>query len=148
MHFESKAIVKAPTDRLWNFISHPESIASCLPGVDEFKVLESKRVEAKAKIGIGLVKGTFKINSRIAEEDPVNHRAKLLVDGSGAASVFRAEIQVTCSPHPEGTELSWIADATVSGPLGSVAKGLLDSASQKIISQTLDCVAQKVSRAS
>ena len=146
LHFESKAIVKAPVDRLWNFISSPESIAQCLPGVEEYKVLEGKRVEARTKIGIGFIKGTFKVNSRVAEEDAVNHRARLLVDGYGVTSAFKAEIQVTCNPHPEGTELSWVADATISGPLGSVAKGLLDSASQKIINQALDCVTQKVSQ--
>src|SRR3989304_5914082 len=105
MHFESKAVVKAPVDKLWNFISTPEWIPQCLPGV---------------------------------EEGPVNRRAKLLVDGSGVTSAFKAEIQINCNPHPEGTELSWVADATVSGPLGSVAKGLLENASQKIISQTLE----------
>lgn len=148
MHFESKAVVKAPVDKLWNFISTPESIAQCLPGVEEYKVLDGKRVEAKTKIGIGFIKGTFKVNSRVAEEDPVNHRAKLVVDGSGVTSAFKAEIQITCSPHPDGTELSWIADATVSGPLGSVAKGLLDGASQKIVNQTLECVTRKVTQSS
>jgi carbon monoxide dehydrogenase subunit G len=148
LHFESKAVVKAPVDKLWNFISTPESIAQCLPGVEEYKVLDGKRVEAKTKIGIGFIKGTFKVNSRVAEEDPVNHRAKLVVDGSGVTSAFKAEIQITCSPHPDGTELSWIADATVSGPLGSVAKGLLDGASQKIVNQTLECVTRKVTQSS
>src|SRR3972149_7639873 len=76
MHFESKAVVKAPVDKLWNFISTPESIAQCLPGVEEYKVHEGKRVEAKTKIGIGFIKGTFKVNSRVVEEDPVNRRAK------------------------------------------------------------------------
>ncbi len=146
MHFESKAIVKASVDKLWNFISTPDSIAQCLPGVVEYKVLEDKRIEAKAKIGIGFIKGTFKIHSRVTEEDPVNHHAKLLVDGSGVTSAFKADILLNCNPHPEGTELSWVADATISGPLGSVAKGLLEGAAQKIVSQTLECVTQKVSQ--
>jgi carbon monoxide dehydrogenase subunit G len=146
MHFQSQAIVKAPVDRLWKFVSTPESIAQCLPGVEEYKVHEGKRVEAKTKIGIGFIKGTFKVNSRVVEEDSVNHRAKLLVDGSGVTSAFKAEIQISCAPHPEGTELSWVADATVSGPLGSVAKSLLENASQRIVNQTLECVKQKVSQ--
>jgi len=146
LHFESKAIVKAPADRLWEFISKPESIAQCLPGVEEYQVLEGKRIEAKIKMGIGFIKGTFKVNSRVTDEDPVNRHAKLMVDGSGATSAFKAEILINCSPRPEGTELSWVADATISGPLGGIAKGLLESASQKIVNQTLDCVTQKVTQ--
>jgi len=148
MHFEDKAVVKAPVDKVWNFISTPESIAQCLPGVEEYKVLEGKRTEAKLKIGVGFIKGTFKVNSRVLEEDPVNHRAKLLIDGSGVTSAFKAEIQISCNPHSEGTELAWIAEATVSGPLGSVAKGLIENASQKVVNQTLECVTNKVSMSS
>ena len=146
MHFESKAIVKVPVEGLWNFISTPESIAQCLPGVEEYKILEGKKIEAKTKIGIGFIKGTFRVNSRVTEEDPVNHHAKLLVDGSGVTSAFKAEISINCTPVPEGTELSWVAEATISGPLGSIAKGLLEGAAQKIITQTLDCVSQKVTQ--
>ncbi|MGB9022114.1 MAG: carbon monoxide dehydrogenase subunit G [Candidatus Bathyarchaeia archaeon] len=146
MHFEGKAVVKAPPDKLWNFISSPESVAQCLPGVEEYKVLDGKRTEAKVKMGVGFIKGTFKVNSRVLEEDPANRRAKLLVDGSGAASAFRAEIQITCSPHPEGSELGWNAEATVSGPLGSVAGSLIEGASQKVVNQTLECVTKKVSQ--
>jgi hypothetical protein len=148
LHFEGKAVVRAPVDKVWNFISTPESIAQCLPGVEEYKVLEGKRTEAKVKIGVGFIKGTFKVHSRAVEEDPVNRRAKLLIDGSGVTSAFKADIQISCNPHPEGSELAWIAEATVSGPLGSVAKGLIENASQKVVSQTLECVTNKVSSSS
>ncbi len=148
MHFEGKAAVKAPVERVWNFISTPESIAQCLPGVEEYEVLDGKRTEAKVKIGIGFIKGTFKVNSRVLEEDAANRRAKLRVEGSGVTSAFKAEIQISCNPNPEGTELAWVADATVSGPLGSVAKGLIENASQKVVTQTLQCVTNKVSASS
>ncbi len=148
MHFEGKAVVKAPVDRVWNFISTPESIAQCLPGVEEYKVLDGKRTEAKVKIGIGFIKGTFKVNSRVLEEDAANRRAKLLVEGLGVTSAFKAQIQISCNPHPEGSELGWVAEATVSGPLGSVAKGLIEGTSQKVVNQTLECVTKKVSQSS
>jgi len=148
MHFEGKAVVKAPVDRVWNFISTPESIAQCLPGVEEYKVLDGNRTEAKVKIGIGFIKGTFKVNSRVLEEDAANRRAKLLVEGLGVTSAFKAQIQISCNPHPEGSELGWVAEATVSGPLGSVAKGLIEGTSQKVVNQTLECVTKKVSQSS
>ena len=146
MHFESKAVVKAPVEKTWNFISNPESMAQCLPGVEEYKVVEGKKIEAKTKIGIGFIKGTFRVNSRVAEEDQAKHHARLLVDGSGVTSAFKADILIDCNQHPEGTELSWVAEATISGPLGSVSKGLLEGAAQKIVNQTLECVTQKVSQ--
>jgi carbon monoxide dehydrogenase subunit G len=146
LHFESKAVVKAPIERIWAFISDPNSIAQCLPGVEEYKIVEGKKIEARTKIGIGFIKGTFRVNSRVTEEDPAKHHARLAVDGSGVTSAFRADIAIDCNPHPDGTELAWIADATISGPLGTVAKGLLEGAAQKIVNQTLECVTKKVAQ--
>ena len=97
------------------------------------------------KIGFGFIKGTFRVNSRVLEEDPANRRAKLLIDSSGLGNALKAEIQIKCIPDPEGTELAWIADATVSGPLGNVVKELLENTSQKTVNQLLECVASKAS---
>jgi len=148
VHFEGKAVVKAPVDKVWSFISTPELITQCLPGVEEYRVLEGKRTEAKVKIGVGFIKGTFKVNSRVVEEDPLNRRAKLLIEGSGATSAFKAEIEITCNPHPDGAELRWLAEAIVSGPLGGVAKSLIEGVSQNVVNQTLECVTKKVSQSS
>lgn len=145
MHFEGKAVVKAPVDKVWKFISTPESITQCLPNVEDCRALDEKRAEAKMKIGFGFIKGTFRVNSRVLEEDPANRRAKLLIDSSGLGNALKAEIQIKCIPDPEGTELAWVADATVSGPLGSVVKELLENTSQKTVNQLLECVASKAS---
>ncbi len=145
MHFEGKAVVKAPVDKVWKFISTPESITQCLPNVEDCRALDEKRAEAKMKIGFGFIKGTFRVNSRVLEEDPANRRAKLLIDSSGLGNALKAEIQIKCIPDPEGTELAWIADATVSGPLGNVVKELLENTSQKTVNQLLECVASKAS---
>ena len=145
MHFEGKAVVKAPVDKVWKFISTPESITQCLPKVEDCRALDEKRAEAKMKIGFGFIKGTFRVNSRVLEEDPANRRAKLLIDSSGLGNALKAEIQIKCIPDPEGTELAWIADATVSGPLGNVVKELLENTSQKTVNQLLECVASKAS---
>ena len=124
-----------------------EQLASAFPGNGTQPIINLP-LENHMKMGVGFIKGTFKVNSRLLEEDPANHRARLLIEGSGAASAFKAEIQINCNSHPEGTELAWIADATVSGPLGSVAKGLVENVSQKVVNQTLECVTSKVSSSS
>ena len=148
MHFEGKAIVKASVDKAWDSVSRPESVAQCLPSVEEYKVLDEKSVEAKMKYGVALFKTTFQVTIKVLEEDPQNHRARLSMEGSGV-SAFKAEIQISCNPHPEGTEVGWGTEVTVSGPhIPRVAQGLIEGQSQKLLNRTLECMTQKASQSS
>jgi uncharacterized protein len=148
MHSEGKALVKAPPDRVWRFISNPESIAQCFPNVEEYRVLDGKRTEARVRIGAGLINGTFNVKSQLVEEDYANRRLRCLILGSGLATTMKADIQINCIPHPEGTELVWNADATVGGLLGSFATRLAKNSSQQTVNQILDCIARKASEPS
>jgi carbon monoxide dehydrogenase subunit G len=148
MHFEGKTIVKASVDKVWNSVSKPESAAQCLPGVEEYRVIDGKSAEAKMKFGVALFKTTFEVTIKILEEDPQNYHARLSMEGSGV-SAFKAEIQISCNPHPEGTEVGWGTEVTVSGShIPRVVQGLIEGQSQKLLNQTLECMTQKASQSS
>ena len=148
MHFEGIAIVKASVDRVWDFVSKPESVAQCLPGVEEHEPLDGRSVKAKMKFGVALFKTTFNVIVKVLEEDSQNHWTKLSMEGSGV-STFKAEIELSCRPHLEGTELNWGTEVTVDDPrIPNLAHGLIEGQSQKLLDQTLECLIQRVSQSS
>jgi len=148
MRFEGKTILKAPVDKVWDSVCKPESVAQCLPGVEEYSVINEKSVEAKMKFGVALFKTTFEVTIKMLEEDPQNHSAKLSMEGSGV-SAFNAEIQIHCNPHAEGTEVNWDTEVTVTGEhIPRVARGLIENQSRKLLNQTLECMTQKASQSS
>jgi hypothetical protein len=142
---EGKVVVPAARERVWAFVSTPEQIVECIPGVVEHRIDPDKKITAKTKIGVGFIKATFNITSRVIEEDPGRNHAKLHVEGSGGASAFDADITIDLNDAAGKTELAWSAEAKVSGPLGSVAKSLIESQAAKTITEIIDCITKKTS---
>lgn len=144
MKFGGKVLIPSEVGRVWGFISDPGKIIQCIPGIQEYSVGEDKRVVAKVKVSIGFVKGIFHASSRVLEEDPTAHTAKLSLAGSGAGSGFNGNVDVKLNSLNGSTELTWVADVNVSGPLGSLAKPMIEGYVRKLVEQLFDCVRQKL----
>lgn len=145
MHLEGKSVVPSPREKVWAFISTPESVVQCIPGLQEHRIEPGKKIVAKVKIGVGFIKGSFNLTSKVVEEDPVKYHVRLAVDGSGAASAFNSDINIDLNSAEKGTEIVWSAEAKVSGPLGSIAKSLIEDQASKTITQIMDCITKKTS---
>lgn len=144
MKFQGKMVLKPRREDVWNFISEPTKVIECIPGVEDYSVTEGKRITAKVKVSIGFIKGTFHASSNVIEEDHENYTAKLRLSGSGAGSGFDALVEIKLNEISSETELVWMADVRVSGPLGSLAKPMLEGYVRKIVDQLFDCIKHKL----
>ncbi|MCL7389386.1 MAG: carbon monoxide dehydrogenase subunit G [Thaumarchaeota archaeon] len=144
MRFEGKLAVQSEIDKVWSFISDPRKVIQCIPGIEEYSVDEEKRVTARVKVSIGFIKGVFHASSRVLEEDPQAYVAKLNLTGSGAGSGFNGVVEIRLRSLNGSTEIAWWADVNVSGPLGSLAKPMLEGYVRRIIEQLFDCVKQRL----
>lgn len=146
MRFEGKFRLDAERERVWDFISDPGKVIQCVPGLQDYSVGEGKRVTARVKVGIGFIRGTFHAASKVLEERPEEYKAKLELTGSGAGSGFKAIVDIGLEEADGGTEVTWAADVNVSGPLGSLAKPMLQGYVKKLVEQLFDCVKQRLQR--
>jgi len=136
-----------PTDRerVWGFISEPSEVIQCVPGLQNYTVGDEKRVSASVKVSVGFIRGLFQTNGRMVREDPRNHTATIQLTGSGAGSGFSAAVSLKLEPSGEGTRLDWEADVNINGPLGSLAKPLIEGNVKKIVDELFVCVKSKLS---
>jgi carbon monoxide dehydrogenase subunit G len=132
------------SDRVWDFVSDPAKVIQCVPGLQSYTVGEGKRVSASVKVSVGFIRGTFQTVSRIIREDKSAKVAVLELTGSGAGSGFSAVVTLSVSGNSKESQLTWEADAKVSGPLGSLAKPLIEGNIRKIVDQLFDCVKAKL----
>jgi uncharacterized protein len=138
---------KIPTDRekVWRFVSDLGRVIECVPGLQSYTLLEGKRVSASVRVSIGLIRGTFQTIGRLVEDDARTHTSKIELTGSGAGSGFNAVVDIGIAAIDAESELAWKADVRISGPLGSLAKPLIEGNVKKIVTQLLDCVKAKLS---
>lgn len=132
-------------DKVWAYVSDPTKVIECVPGLQTYKVGENKRITAAVQVSIGFIRGTFQTSTKVVKEDPATHTATLELSGTGAGSGFNALVNIGVSPSGADSELAWDANVNISGPLGGLAKPLVEGNIKKIIGQLFDCVKAKLS---
>lgn len=145
MHLKGDVTIRAPRKKVWDFMTDPEQIGQCAPGVEKIEVIEPlKKYRGTVSVGFGSVKARFSGEVEILELDEPN-RAKLKAHGSATGSVADAVSEMHLSDGPDGsTIVHWTADVNVSGQLASLAARLMVPVSQKLAAQFYDEVRKRI----
>lgn len=145
MRLKGDVTINAPRKKVWDFMTDPEQIGQCAPGVEKIEVVEPlKKYLGVVSIGFGAVKARFSGNVEILELEEPN-RAKLKAHGSATGSVADAISEVNFSDGPDGSTLvNWTADVTVAGQLASLASRLMVPVSEKLAGVFYDQVKKKI----
>src|SRR4051794_39367655 len=87
-HFEGTVTINAPRDEVWKYLTDPEKVGKCAPGVESVKVVEGQhKFHAIAAIGFGTVKARFTGDAEFVELDEPN-RARLKAHGKAPGSAM------------------------------------------------------------
>ena len=145
MILKGDVAIRAPRKQVWDFLTDPNQIGPCAPGVEKIEIIEPlKRYRGVASVGLGSVKARFSGEVEVLELDEPN-RAKLKAHGSATGSVADAVSEMSLSDGPDGsTILHWTADVTVAGQLASLAARLMVPVSQKLAQVFYEQVRQKI----
>jgi hypothetical protein len=132
-------------DAVWAFVNDPANIASCLPDVTETKVIDDHHVDAKVKVAVGPVRGSFTFKIALEPQDGQN-RMNLRISGGGLGSVVDVVAGADLRDNGDATTtLDWSADASMRGPVAAIGGRVLDSQAQRIIASTFSNVKTRLS---
>ena len=144
MHFEGSVPIKASREAVWAFVTDPDKVGQCGPGVEKIEVIDDTHFKATAKVGIGFINARFNVNMEFAEQEPPD-RAMIKAHGQAPGSAVDATAEMHLSDGPDGsTVMDWTADVNVSGTLASVGARLIEGTADKMIGQTFDCMRAKL----
>jgi uncharacterized protein len=145
MQLKGNVTIRAPRKQVWDFMTDPEQIGQCVPGVEKIEMIEPlKKYRGTVSIGFGSVKARFSGEVDVLELEEPN-RAKLKAHGSASGSVADATSEMSLSDGPDGSTLvDWTADVNVSGQLASLAARLMVPVSQKLSNQFYEEVRKRI----
>lgn len=142
LQYEGVESIRAPIEVVRRFLLDPERLGRCLPDLQELRPETERSFLATVRVGVGAVRGLFRLTASIREEE--GQRVAVLLKGTGLGSGLQVESRVALRSVGEGTELAWQADATVSGPLAGVGGRLLESQARKTIEQLFTQIRQQL----
>lgn len=146
MEFSGSVDIPAPRDQVFAFVTDPNRVGSCGPGVESIEIVDPTHFKARAKVGVGFISARFVVDLEIAEQqapDMAVIKARGQAPGSAVDALGR--INLADGPEPGTTTMQWAAEVNISGMIASVGARLIESTANKMIGQTFDCMRAKIS---
>ena len=145
MKLAGDVTIKAPRKKVWDFMTDPNQIGQCVPGVEKIEMIEPlKKYRGVVSIGFGAVKARFSGDVDVLELEEPNF-AKLKAHGTASGSAADAISEMKLSDGPDGsTIVNWTADVVVGGQLASLASRLMVPVSQKLAGVFYEAVRKKI----
>jgi carbon monoxide dehydrogenase subunit G len=145
MEFSGAVDIPAPRERVFDFVTNPDKVGQCGPGVEKIEVIDPTHFRASAKVGVGFISARFVVNLEITEQrrpDMAIIKARGQAPGSAVDGTGR--MNLVDGPEPGTTTMLWAAEVALSGMLASVGARMVESTANKMIGQVFDCVRAKV----
>lgn len=116
--------VTEPVSAVWKFFEEPESVAGCMPGVEQVTVLDQDNVQVQATQSLGPMTATFDAKVTVLErvtDELIRFRAAGK-SVRGAIGNLRTENTVRLRGTADGTSVLVEGDLVLAGALGSVGQ--------------------------
>jgi carbon monoxide dehydrogenase subunit G len=147
MRFEGTVSIRAPRQKVWDYLTDPEKVAGAAPGLEKLEVLEpGKKFRATTSIGFGTVKVRFVNDVEWVEVTPPT-MARMKAHGTAPGSGVDATTSMVLTDGQGGaTELAWSADIQIVGTIASMASRLMGGVTKKLTAAFFDRVRQEIEK--
>src|SRR5579872_1002107 len=119
MKLSAQFSVSAPRERVYAALTDPIVLQRCIPGCEQLTASGEDRYDARIKIGMAGLKGTYTGRAELRDRQPPDSFT-LSVDGKGAPGFVRAASRMTLAATDAGTEVGCDADVHVGGLIAAV----------------------------
>jgi carbon monoxide dehydrogenase subunit G len=144
MKFDGTVEIRAPRERVWDFLMDPNQVGPCGPGVESIEVIDETHFKARAKVGIGFISARFVVDMEIAEREEPD-RAVIKARGQAPGSAVDATATMRLRDGDAGgTVMEWAADVMIGGTLASVGARMIEGTANKMSGQTFECIRTKL----
>jgi hypothetical protein len=135
MHLEGTQVIGADRPAVWAALNDPEVLKACIPGCQSIAKTSDTAFEAEVKQKIGPVSATFR---GVVTLSDLNPPAGYTITGEGkggAAGFAKGGAAVSLAESPDGTVLTYKADAHVGGKIAQLGARLIDGLAKKLADQ-------------
>jgi hypothetical protein len=134
MLIEGKFTMKAPIQKVWDFLLEPETLASCIPGAEQMEAIDDKTYESVVKQRVGPISVKFKFTTTLTEMVPPKY-VKAVGKGAamGGMGTFTHEMTVNLAEiSKDEVEISYKANISIVGRLATFGERIMRAKADKV----------------
>jgi uncharacterized protein len=144
LQYTGEEKIPAGLDAVWAFVIDPEKVGHCFPDVVDVMVQDPTHFEAVVKVGVGPVRGKFKVKVELLPADS-KRRLDMTMACGGFGSTVDLKAGADLIDAGDGaTLLKWSGQAEARGPIAAVGGRVLDAQAEKLIAQAFANVRQQL----
>src|SRR5213593_4150699 len=130
--------VKQPIAQVWEFLSDPRKVATCIPGAQITEALDERRYLGTVNAKVGPVLTDYKGELIVERLDAQNYEIGLLGKGIDVKGKGSASMKMTgkLRPLPDGrTEVAGISEITITGLLAQFGSRVVEEESNQMFTE-------------
>ncbi|MFQ5842046.1 MAG: CoxG family protein [Thermodesulfobacteriota bacterium] len=140
--------VKAPIEKLWQFMLDPEEMGSCIPGCEKIELLGENTYESTIRVNSPIFSITVKSKTTISEISPPHH-LKWITQGQYniGSGTFQQESVVDLKQISDGeVEVSYSGNIELAGGLAGLGEKIVSSMGRGLAIQFVKNIQEKLER--
>ena len=148
MKIEGKFAMKAPIQKVWDFLLAPGTLASCIPGAEKMEPVDDKTWEGIVKQRVGPIGVKLQFTQTFDEVDPPKH-LKAVGRGSamGGAGTFSQETIVDIKETGGGeVEVAYSSNVSMVGRLATFGERIMRAKVNKVGEEFINNLKQKLEK--
>lgn len=137
--------VPATPQRTWELLTDLEQVGGCFPGARVTSADEEK-FEGEVKVKLGPIAVTYQGKGRFLERDDEAHHAKIEGVGRGLRGLGNATAIATMdlAADGDGTAVDIVTDLSITGKPAQFGRGVMQTVSDKLLGQFVQCLETKL----
>ncbi len=144
---EERFQVKAPVERVWNYLIDPKRVVQCLPGAELLELRDDQTFLGAIKVKVGPLAMSYKGQGKFTEINEAMHQVRMVGDARevGGSGSTKVSMLSTVSPlDGGGCEVLVNADIDLVGKIVQFGRGMIEEVSRQMFRQFSTCVRQQL----
>jgi len=144
---EERFEVKAPVERVWNYLIDPKRVVQCLPGAELLEQQDERTFLGAIKVKVGPLSMSYKGQAKFTDINEETHQVRMVGDARevGGSGSTKVSMLSTVSPRDGGgCEVLVNADIDLVGKIVQFGRGMIEEVSRQMFRQFSTCVRQQL----
>ena len=138
--------VRAPIDRVWQFVMDPEMVVTCMPGAELESVEDERTFLGKVSIKVGAVTTSYQGRVQFTSVDDAAHVVEMTAEGRETGGGTAKGTMSSRLRSLDAGETEVVAEASVdlTGRVMQMGRGMIQGVSQQLFKQFVTCVKERL----
>jgi carbon monoxide dehydrogenase subunit G len=135
MQIEKSFVVNAPFSAVWDFLTDPAKVASCLPGAAITEQIDDRSYAGTMTVKVGPVTAGYRGKMRFEKLDREAGEAEIVASGQETKGKGGADMRMksrVVERAPNETEVTVTSDVNVVGVLAQFGRGMIQDVSDQL----------------